>query len=179
MNKRILCIAACVLLTAPGQLRAQEVKEEEYLHPFMISPKDGVERDAFYIHALGLAEEYRDHVVDVQGFLKILEEKKAVILDVRSEKLFRFSHINGAVHLPFRKLKEKVLAEIVPSKETYILICSTDSMADFPLQERGEDYFALPVLYTLGYKNSYQLQSGMKSARDNTFRDLPVVYPEE
>lgn len=112
------------------------------------------------------AEEHRKtHTVTVAQFLKMAEEKSTIILDTRSEKMYKAKHIKGAVHLNFSDFTAEKLEKVIPSKDTKILIYCNNNL------DKDEMYFArksaplalnIPTfinLFGYGYKNVYELDA--------------------
>lgn len=71
-------------------------------------------------------DEPREHTTDsletVQGRL---EEKKAVLVDVRELVEWNAGHVKGAKHLPFRELQDKLTEEDVAKKVSKDVILYT------------------------------------------------------
>lgn len=112
------------------------------------------------------AEEHRKtHTISVTEFLKMAEEKNTIILDTRSEKMYKAKHVKGAVHLNFSDFTAGKLAKVIPSKSTKILIYCNNNL------DKDEMYFArkfaplalnIPTfinLFGYGYKNVYELDA--------------------
>lgn len=117
------------------------------------------------------AEEHRKtHTVSVAEFLKMAEEKNTIILDTRSEKMYKAKHIKGAVHLNFSDFTAGKLAKVIANKATRILIYCNNNL------DKDEMYFArksralalnIPTfinLFGYGYKNVYELDALVKTA---------------
>lgn len=112
------------------------------------------------------AEEHRKtHTVTVEQFLKMSKEKGTIILDTRSEKMYKAKHVKGAIHLNFSDFTAGKLAQVIPSKDTRVLIYCNNNL------DKDEMYFArksaplalnIPTfinLYGYGYKNVYELDA--------------------
>src|SRR5688572_1987723 len=57
-----------------------------------------------------------------EQFLELAAQRGTVILDARSESMFKLRHIKGAVNLPFTEFTENNLARVIPAKDTRVLI---------------------------------------------------------
>jgi 3-mercaptopyruvate sulfurtransferase SseA len=96
-------------------------------------------------------------------FIKMSREPGVVILDARSRDRYDELHIKGAVNLPFPDITVDSLANLLPDKETRILIyCNnnfTGALQPFPTK-RADASLNLSTyvsLYSYGYRNIYEL----------------------
>ena len=112
------------------------------------------------------AEEHRKtHTISVAEFLTMAEEKNTIILDTRSEKMYKAKHVKGAVHLNFSDFTAGKLAKVIPSKDTKILIyCNNNLDKDEMYFARKSEPLALNIptfinLFGYGYKNVYELDA--------------------
>ena len=81
--------------------------------------------------------------INIEEFVKMLEEPNTIILDTRSRKAFNMVHMTGAIHLNFSDFSSKSLAEAIPSKETRILIyCNNNFLQPGQSLEKNEFIFA-------------------------------------
>ncbi len=120
-----------------------------------------------YAGFLGMTQEVQEYRqnrrISFKQFRAMAEEPGVIILDTRSKEMYDQKHIKGAVHLNFSDFTAEKLAEVIPSKETTILIyCNNNIQLD-------PKYFAmksLPLalniptfinLYGYGYKDIYEL----------------------
>lgn len=131
---------------------------------------------------LELAQEvkpYREkHLVSLKRFKEMAGQDNVVILDTRSDSAYAAKHIKGAIHLDFSDFTQNRLAEVIPDKNTKILIyCNNNFKEDelyFPSkayrpeearmreQEEKERTLALNIptyinLYGYGYREVYEL----------------------
>ena len=60
--------------------------------------------------------------VSEADFMRMAREPDTVVLDARSERLFRLRHVAGAVNLSFPEFTEATLARAIPRRETRILM---------------------------------------------------------
>lgn len=126
-----------------------------------------------------LIAEVKDHrkgrLVNVEEFKTMSSQENVVILDTRSDKMFKSKHIKGAIHLNFSDFTQSNLARIIPDKQTRILIyCNNNFEGDEvnfaskiskprpPEKTKQEITLALNIptyinLYGYGYRNVYEL----------------------
>jgi rhodanese-related sulfurtransferase len=122
-----------------------------------------IDMPRFLVLAGEAAEHRETRRVSEEEFLRMSGEAGTVVLDARSREKFEELHVKGAVNLSFPDFTEKALAEVIPARETRVLIyCNNNFMND-------ESAFALKAppaslnlstyvaLYTYGYRNVYEL----------------------
>ncbi len=178
MRKVTLFITTALLICTISVLTAQVAK----------APKAKVDFDA-YEKLSGEAKKHRkDRLVSIDQFLAMSKQPGTVILDTRSDSMYRRKHIKGAVHLNFSDFTQANLANIIPGAETRILIyCNNNfdgdeiNFATKSVQPAIIKKDIKPVtlalniptyinLYGYGYRNVYEL-----SELVNIF-DKRVVY---
>ena len=110
--------------------------------------------------ARGLREARR---VSEADFIRMAREPGTVVLDARSERLYRLRHVNGAVNLPFPEFTAGTLARAVPSKDTRVLIYCNNNFLGAP-ESRPVKALASALnlstyvsLLAYGYRNVYEL----------------------
>lgn len=133
---------------------------------------------------LKLAQEvkpYREaRLVSLKKFNELMAMNDVIVLDTRSDSMYKAKHIKGAIHLNFSDFTEANLAKLIPSKSTTILIYCNNNFVDdqinFPtksaappklkasLSNIDEKPITLALniptfinLYGYGYKNIYEL----------------------
>jgi phage shock protein E len=90
-------------------------------------------------------------------------EPGTVVLDARSERLYRLRHIDGAVNLSFPEFTAEILAAIIPTRETRVLIYCNNNFEgapdSMPTKAIGAalNVSTFVSLYTYGYRNVYEL----------------------
>ena len=122
-----------------------------------------VDYDGF-LSLTGELTEYREsRLVDLETFNTMKADTDTILLDTRSRTAYLMGHIDGAVHLNFSDFTDDKLADIIPSKDTRILIyCNnnfTDNIAPVVVK-RIELALNVPTfinLYGYGYENIYEL----------------------
>jgi hypothetical protein len=117
-------------------------------------------------------------LVSLDDFLAMSKDENTVILDTRSLKMFVQKHVKNALNLSFPDFTQDALSNIIPEKNTRILIyCNNnfeDDKVNFPTKmvlpkdlsissgPKKELTLALNIptyinLYGYGYKNVYEL----------------------
>ena len=103
-------------------------------------------------------------------FLRLAALPGTVILDARSERLFRMRHVASAVNLSFPEFTEATLAAVIPSRETRVLIYCNNNFVGLPESMPAKAIAsALNVstfvsLYAYGYRNVYELGPALDPA---------------
>lgn len=137
-------------------------------------------------------KDYRkDRLLSLEDFLKMSKEKNVIILDARSEAMYKAKHVKGAVNLCFSDFTQQTLADIIPSPDTKILIYCNNNFDNDPVFFATKAVLPLPSIYSFpnqtkeltlalniptfinlygyGYKNIYEL-SEMVSVFDNRIK---------
>ncbi|MBR9834968.1 MAG: rhodanese-like domain-containing protein [Alphaproteobacteria bacterium] len=102
-------------------------------------------------------------LVSLADFTRMKGEPGTLILDTRSRQAFEMGHVDGAVNLPFSDFTDAKLAEVIPSKDTRILIYCNNNFSDniAPVMlKRVELALNIPTfinLYGYGYEDIYEL----------------------
>jgi rhodanese-related sulfurtransferase len=113
----------------------------------------------------------RNNVEFTKDSLKVVEEniekKKAVLVDVRSEKEWEQGHLEGSIFLPVTSLRKggdpKMLAKKLPKKKilyTFCMVGMRARTAAFALEKHGYSVRALKP----GYEDL--LKAGFQKAED-------------
>jgi hypothetical protein len=132
-----------------------------------------VDFDAYEKLVAEVKEHRKSHMVGLETFLKMSKDPKVIIIDTRSDEMYKSKHVKGAVHLNFSDFTQKNLARLIKSKDTKILIyCNNNFDKDddnFPTKfysppTKDEKALTLALniptyinLYGYGYKNVYEL----------------------
>lgn len=102
-------------------------------------------------------------LLSLEAFNAMAAAPNTIILDARSRYAYEMGHIDGAVNLPFSDFTDEKLAEVIPDKDTRVLIyCNnnfTDDAEPIPLK-RISLALNIPTfinLYGYGYENIYEL----------------------
>ncbi|APV49387.1 sulfurtransferase [Betaproteobacteria bacterium GR16-43] len=108
--------------------------------------------------------------VTEQEFLRMAAEPGTVVLDARSERLYKLRHIKGAVNLSFPDFTATTLADIIPTKDTRVLIYCNNNFTDAPTSmpvkavASSLNVSTFVSLHTYGYRNVYELGPAVEVA---------------
>lgn len=136
-------------------------------------PASKVDYDAFEKLVAEVKEHRRSRLIDLETFKKMAKEDKVIILDTRSDEMYKSKHVKGAIHLNFSDFTQDNLAAIIPSPDYKILIYCNNNFDDDQkyfatksakpaFTNRKDITLALNIptyinLYGYGYKNVYEL----------------------
>jgi phage shock protein E len=117
-----------------------------------------------YLQVSKEAATYREpRRLSEDGFIAKSIEPKTIILDARSRERFDELHIKGAINLSFPDIAITSLEELIPDKNTAILIyCNNNfngQLTAFPtkLPTASLNLATYIALYNYGYRNIYEL----------------------
>lgn len=117
-----------------------------------------------YLKVAREAAKYREtRRLTEDRFILMAAEKGALVLDARSKQKYDELHIKGAVNLSFPDITVASLAELIPDKNTLILIYCNNNFANaerpFPtkMATASLNLSTYISLYTYGYRNVYEL----------------------
>lgn len=114
-------------------------------------------------------------LVDLDRFLQMSRKKGVVILDTRSDEMYRRKHVKGAIHLNFSDFTQESLALLIPDPQTTILIYCNNNIDGDPrafatkvvrpgVADRQAKALTMALniptyinLYGYGYRNVYEL----------------------
>ena len=140
------------------------------------APPAKVDFDAFEKLTAEVKEHRKTRLIGVAEFLRVSKTEKVIILDTRSDEMYKSKHIKGAVHLNFSDFTQANLARVIPTAGTKILIyCNnnfdgdqvnfaTKSVAPVKSSKGNVKPLTLALniptyinLYGYGYKNVFEL----------------------
>jgi len=137
--------------------------------------KANVDFDAFETLVNEVKKHREERVINLDKFLEMNAVSKFIILDTRSERMYKQKHIKGAIHLNFSDFNQYSLLELIPNSETKILIYCNNNIEDDAIsfmtktvlpkiidKDIQELTLALNIptyinLYGYGYRNVYEL----------------------
>jgi rhodanese-like protein len=96
-------------------------------------------------------------------FIRMAGEPDTVVLDARSERLFRLRHIEGAVNLSFPEFTEQTLARVIPTRSTRVLIYCNNNFSGLPESmpvkaiASALNLSTFVSLHAYGYRNVFEL----------------------
>lgn len=129
----------------------------------MAQAQEQVDYEGFNELTAKIAPIRQQRLIRLETFNLYKRDAGTIILDTRSKDAYERGHIKGAVHLNFSDFTDEKLAEIIPSRDTRILIyCNnnfTDNIAPV-VAKRAPLALNIPTfinLYGYGYSNLYEL----------------------
>jgi hypothetical protein len=96
-------------------------------------------------------------------FIRMASEPGTIVLDARSERLYRLRHIKGAVNLSFPEFTGETLARAIPTKATRVLIYCNNNFWGAPesmptkVISSALNLSTFVSLHAYGYRNVYEL----------------------
>ncbi len=101
--------------------------------------------------------------VSERDFMRMAAEPGTVVLDARSDRLYRLRHVKGAVNLSFPDFTSETLARAIPSKATRVLIYCNNNFVGAPesmptkVVSSALNVSTFVSLHSYGYRNVYEL----------------------
>ncbi len=101
--------------------------------------------------------------VSEKEFIKMARDPETVILDARSRQKYDMLHVKGAINLSLPDMTADELAQIIPSKDTRVLIYCNNNFENEPRAFASKkpstslNIHTYNVLYNYGYTNVYEL----------------------
>ena len=179
-----LAILITLALPATAKTTARVNKAEvDRLSNYFVAQDKSVSSKIDFDGYMKLAEEVKRYrakrLLPLNQFLAKSKNSKTIILDSRSKEMYDRKHLKGAIHLNFSDYNQISLYELIPDKNTTILIyCNNNfiddqenfasKMAVTPTDLNGlpsyRDKISLALniptfinLYGYGYRNVYEL----------------------
>lgn len=96
-------------------------------------------------------------------FIRMAAESGTVILDARSDAKYEMLHVKGARHLSLPDVTEGELRNIIPTRETRVLIYCNNNFENEPVALPAKaaraslNIYTFNTLYSYGYRNVYEL----------------------
>jgi len=117
-----------------------------------------------FLENVNLAGKLRENrQVSEAEFIRMAAEPGTVVLDARSERLYRLRHVAGAVNLSFPEFTQQTLAAAIPTKATRVLIYCNNNFTGLP-ESMPLKAISVPLnlstyvsLVAYGYENVYEL----------------------
>ena len=119
---------------------------------------DGFARNVDEVRALREARR-----VGEAEFLRMAAEPGTVVLDARSERLYKLRHVKGAVNLSFPEFTRDTLARVIPARDTRVLIYCNNNFSGAPESMPAKvissalNLSTFVSLHAYGYRNVYEL----------------------
>lgn len=80
-------------------------------------------------------------LISLDTFLNFSQDSNTVILDTRSDSMYKLKHVKGAIHLDFTDFTQAALNKLIPNKSTRILIYCNNNFRDVITPFNKFDYF--------------------------------------
>ena len=77
-----------------------------------------IDYDAFAANVAEVRQLREQRRVSEDEFIRMAREPGTVVLDARSERLYRLRHVEGAVNLTFPEFTAETLARLIPTRDT-------------------------------------------------------------
>ena len=117
-----------------------------------------------YLRAAKEAAVYREaRRVSEDEFIAMASEPGTIVLDARSREKYDELHVKGAINLSFPDIAVASLAEVIPDKNTRILIyCNNNFTGNekafaSKIAKASLNLSTFIALYSYGYRNVYEL----------------------
>ena len=121
-----------------------------------------------FVEAVNAVQAIRkERLISAKRFAEMADEANTMVLDARGESDFAVLHVKGNKNLPFTSFGTKSLNELVPNKETRILIYCRNNLTNsavrgfIPYIEKsapgGLNIPTAVTLYSYGYRNVWEL----------------------
>ena len=117
-----------------------------------------------YLAVAGEAAAHRDtHRLSETDFLRLSNAPGTVVLDARSKEKYDLLHVKGAINLNFSDITVARLEQLLPDKNTRILIYCNNNFVNneraFPTKMAiaSLNLSTYIALYSYGYRNVYEL----------------------
>ena len=133
-----------------------------------VNAADAVDNPAIdmpgYLEVAGDAARHRhDRRVSEDAFIRMSSEPGTIVLDARRREKYDELHVQGALHLDFSDIAVQSLRELIPDRNTRILIyCNNNFLnaeREFPakIARASLNLSTFIALYSYGYRNVYEL----------------------
>ena len=122
-----------------------------------------IDYDGFARNVVEVRELRQARRVTEEEFARMAREPGTVVLDARSERLYRLRHVRGAANLSFPEFTAETLAAIIPTPETRVLIYCNNNFFGAPDSMPAKvitsalNVSTFVSLHSYGYRNVYEL----------------------
>ncbi|PQO35702.1 sulfurtransferase [Blastopirellula marina] len=102
--------------------------------------------------------------VSEEEFIRMMNDPKTIVLDARSKRMYDLLHVKGAVHISLPDMTAEDLAELIPQKDTRVVIYCNNNFKNEPQAFAPKAPVAslnlntYNTLYSYGYRNIYELK---------------------
>jgi len=122
-----------------------------------------IDMTAYLAVAQEAAQHRESRRVTEEEFLAMSREPGTIVLDARSREKYAQLHVRGALNLPFPDIAVASLDQLIPDRDTRILIYCNNNFANaeipFPTKriDASLNVSTYVSLYSYGYRNVYEL----------------------
>ncbi|RCS40796.1 rhodanese-like domain-containing protein [Bremerella cremea] len=102
--------------------------------------------------------------ISEEQFIEMIKDPETVLLDARSEAMYKLLHVRGAVNLSLPDFTAETLAKIIPRKETRVVIYCNNNFKNEPVafapkaSAASLNIHSFNALHSYGYTNVYELK---------------------
>ena len=152
----LLAAASIAVLLLTGATPARPPIHRDVENP-------AIDMDAYLKVAKEAAAHRESRRLTEAEFLRMSREPGTIVLDARSEALYRMVHVKGAINLSFPDIAVETLKAALPDKDARILIYCNNNFfnADLAFPKKSIDaslnLSTYISLYSYGYRNVYEL----------------------
>ena len=132
MIKNVIVLAAVFGFLLPGNTSAQAPVTGKAPGSLVVvtSTPANVDMDAYEQLVKEVKEHRKERMVNIDTFTKMSKEQNVVILDTRSDSMYKAMHIKGAIHLAFTDFTQDNLRKLIPDPGSKILIYCNNNFSD-------------------------------------------------
>ncbi len=126
-------------------------------------PNPKIDYQAFLKDAQKVGELRAQRRVTEEQFLRLAADPSTVVYDARTKDKFEMLHVKGAKHLALTDVTAETLAQIIPAKNTRVLIYCNNNFLNEPrafaskVAPASLNIYTFNTLYSYGYTNVYEL----------------------
>ncbi len=126
-------------------------------------PNPKIDYQTFMKDAQKVGELRAQRRVTEEQFLRLAADPATVIYDARTKDKFEMLHVKGAKHLALTDVTAETLAQIIPTKNTRVLIYCNNNFLNEPRAFASKaapaslNIYTFNTLYSYGYTNVYEL----------------------
>lgn len=154
MKKLICCFTVCALVFAGPVVSAQPLPDGQ---------NPAIDMRGYLKVAEAAARHRAKRIVDEATFIRLSREPGVLVLDARSRQKYDELHVRGAISLSFPDIAVATLQDMIPDKNTKILIYCNNNFRNaegpFPskLPTASLNLSTYIALFNYGYTNVYEL----------------------
>jgi phage shock protein E len=122
-----------------------------------------IDMEGYLRVSLEAAKHRESRRISEDEFIRMSLDTSTIILDARSKEKYDMLHVKGAIHLNFSDITIESLKQLIPNKETRILIYCNNNFRNaekpFPskMPTASLNLSTFIALYNYGYRNVYEL----------------------